>query len=213
MHPAWLAVTLTENTEESEVTGRFQKALHRGCCLTWTLVAHLRRIYGCLTLCNVILTLCFHPSDKWPLLRKVSHKFCVNPEKFQKHFLLWMSTESCFVSDRAKVTKGLPDVVAIREGKVCQSYTWNKNRPVDAIVYVIAYIMCNHIVVVWVTMQWIKIRSWLSLIISFYSPISLCVWHASSKATLHQRASGFVTTGSSSTRTTSPSPKIPSAAP
>lgn len=131
MHLAWFAVTLTENTEESKVTDYFQKDIHWGCCFTSKLFTekHLSTDYCCLTLYNVLLIwpLCVNPSGKRPLLRKVSHRLCVNPEIFlYTTKIKWFYSGcqqgvvvACVVSDRAKVTKGLPDVVAIMEGKVC----------------------------------------------------------------------------------------------
>lgn len=41
-----------------------------------------------------------------------------------------MDVVAYFVSDRAKVTKGLPDVVAIMEGKVCHCQESTANTTV-----------------------------------------------------------------------------------
>lgn len=76
-------------------------------------------------LCHIDPVLCFNPSGRQPLLRKVSHGLCVISviSLFRKYVSIYSGCRSgvivtYFISDRAKVTKGLPDAVAIMEGKV-----------------------------------------------------------------------------------------------
>lgn len=134
-----------------------------------------------------------------------------------------------FVSDRAKVTKGLPDVVAIMEGKVghCQKNITDTLRSVKSVATGYRFMKTFHLLskrllhffrsscprfnpekqVVPVSLFQIWSFSWL---ISFFS---LCVWHATSTVTQHHRSSGSGTTRSLLTRTFIPSPMNKSAAP
>lgn len=91
----------------------------------------------------------------------------------------------CSFPDRAKVIKGLPDVVAIMEGKVrlCQRTPFVMKSQMFSI--------SNH----------------------FCSPLSLYVWHASLMATQLLRSSGFATIEKSLIRLSLPSLRRPSEPP
>lgn len=62
------------------------------------------------------------PSDNWPLSRNVSHSLFIgsihgNKNHYSKISVITVIAFFCF-SDRAKILKGIPDAVAIMEGKV-----------------------------------------------------------------------------------------------
>lgn len=149
LHSICWCPTGTPEVEVSAATHAVDDVSGMACCDTnrkqwamrgnrlWAKIIHLKQLsidslFPDTALCHIDPILCFNPSGRQPLLRKVSHGLCVI--SLVKKYLNIHSgcqsgeTVACFVSDRAKVTKGLPDAVAIMEGKVWQCHSYSETQ-------------------------------------------------------------------------------------
>lgn len=148
------------------------------------------------------VTMSLIPSGNWPLLRKVSHRlsFLLLSSYYCYHLQEWKPPQenpSALMSssppDRAKVLKGIPDAVAIMEGKVwvVRKFGFTNHSNYFLLQMIIGLFWC----------------------LSHHALLSRCVWRALLMARQIQRSSGSRVTRRSSSKASLPSPESTRAAP